>query len=49
MAGQSDQTMAFPGGTKLGPYEILASIGAGGMGESRASRGIADYRLLIAD
>ena len=25
--------MAFPPGTRLGPYEILAPIGAGGMGE----------------
>ena len=25
--------MALPPGTKLGPYEILAPIGAGGMGE----------------
>ena len=25
--------MALPSGTKLGPYEIVASIGAGGMGE----------------
>src|ERR1017187_608262 len=25
--------MALPSGTKLGPYEIVATIGAGGMGE----------------
>ena len=25
--------MSFPLGTRLGPYEIVASIGAGGMGE----------------
>jgi hypothetical protein len=25
--------MALTAGTKLGPYEILAQIGAGGMGE----------------
>ena len=25
--------MSFTGGTRLGPYEILAPIGAGGMGE----------------
>jgi serine/threonine protein kinase len=25
--------MAIPAGTRLGPYEILSAIGAGGMGE----------------
>jgi len=25
--------MSLPAGTKLGPYEIVAPIGAGGMGE----------------
>ena len=25
--------MALPAGTKLGPYEIVAPLGAGGMGE----------------
>jgi serine/threonine protein kinase len=25
--------MGIPSGTRLGPYEILAQIGAGGMGE----------------
>jgi hypothetical protein len=25
--------MTLPGGTKLGPYEIVAPLGAGGMGE----------------
>ncbi|HTP44302.1 MAG TPA: protein kinase, partial [Candidatus Acidoferrum sp.] len=25
--------MALPSGTKLGPYEIVAPLGAGGMGE----------------
>lgn len=29
----SPQQMALPAGTRLGPYEVLASIGAGGMGE----------------
>jgi len=36
-------------GTCLGPYEIVAPLGAGGMGEGRAARGIADFRLTIAD
>src|SRR6266436_5386694 len=34
--------MTLPIGTKLGPYEIVASIGAGGMGEVYRAR---DTRL----
>ena len=30
--------MPLPGGTRLGPYEILALIGAGGMGEVYQAR-----------
>ena len=25
--------MAFPGGTRFGPYEVTGQLGAGGMGE----------------
>jgi eukaryotic-like serine/threonine-protein kinase len=34
--------MALPAGTRLGPYEVLGLIGAGGMGEVYRAR---DTRL----
>ncbi|MFZ1916079.1 MAG: protein kinase [Terriglobales bacterium] len=40
--------MALPSGTKLGPYEILAPLGAGGMGEVyRAHDGRLDRTVAI--
>jgi serine/threonine protein kinase len=45
------QTMSLASGTKLGPYEIFAAIGAGGMGEvwkardTRLNRMVAVKRL----
>src|SRR5688500_1504434 len=34
--------MTFPAGTRLGPYEVIAVVGAGGMGEVYRAR---DVRL----
>jgi len=31
--------MTLPAGTRLGPYEVVASVGAGGMGEVYRARG----------
>ncbi|HEV2063115.1 MAG TPA: serine/threonine-protein kinase, partial [Thermoanaerobaculia bacterium] len=38
--------MTFPAGTRLGPYEILAPIGAGGMGEVFKARDTRLQRLV---
>jgi serine/threonine protein kinase len=32
--------MAWPWGTRLGPYEVLTRIGTGGMGEVYAARDV---------
>jgi serine/threonine protein kinase len=41
--------MALATGTRLGPYEILALIGKGGMGEVYRATDIKDYRLKPVD
>ncbi len=44
--------MALSAGTRLGPYEILAPLGAGGMGEvyratdTKLGQTISHYRIL---
>lgn len=43
------RAMPLTVGARLGPYEVVAAIGSGGMGEGRAMRGIAVVRLRIAD
>jgi hypothetical protein len=40
--------MALTAGTKLGPYEILAPLGAGGVGEAYRAREVA-IKVLPAD
>ena len=32
-AARADELMALPAGTRIGPYEVIGQIGAGGMGE----------------
>jgi hypothetical protein len=39
--------MQLRAGSRLGPYEVQAQLGAGGMGAGRAPRGIFD--LVIVD
>jgi hypothetical protein len=36
--------MALPRGARIGPYEIIAPIGAGGMGEMYRARDTKPYR-----
>jgi hypothetical protein len=40
--------MTLSAGTKLGPYELLAPIGAGGMGEVMAEMSSPDQGLAFA-
>jgi eukaryotic-like serine/threonine-protein kinase len=42
MRTRPDATVTLPAGTRLGPYELLSAIGAGGMGEVYKAR---DTRL----
>src|SRR5258707_12532402 len=52
--GRINQPMSLPAGTRLGPYEILSPVGAGGMGEvyrakdTRLDRTVA-IKILPAD
>ncbi len=42
----ADQPMTLPVGSRLGPYEILAAIGAGGMGEVYRAKDTRLHRVV---
>jgi serine/threonine protein kinase len=51
-AMESRPNMPLPAGTRLGPYEILDSIGAGGMGHvyrARDTRFHRDVAVKVSD
>src|SRR5713226_8877200 len=43
---ESVETLAFAAGVRIGPYEILALLGAGGMGEMYKARDTRLHRII---